>query len=76
MIKKFLTTVVFVHIICLNISAQSKRGNVWITGYSGNKIDFSNNNIITSQGIYFPFKYFTGGNTCISDTNGNLILSS
>ena len=56
--------------------AQSKRGNNWITGYSGNRIEFINNTISTYQGVYFPFKYFTGGNSCIGDTAGNLILAS
>ncbi|MEZ5046442.1 MAG: T9SS type A sorting domain-containing protein [Chitinophagaceae bacterium] len=58
------------------LNAQTKRSNNWVTGYSGNRIDFSNNTITTHQGIYFPFKYFTGGNSCISDTNGNLKLTS
>jgi hypothetical protein len=59
-----------------NANSQSKRGNNWVTGYSGNKIDFANNNIITSQGIFFPYKYFLQGSSCISDTNGVLILAS
>ena len=60
----------------LILNAQSKRANNWITGYSGNKITFDGINITTTGGIYFPFKYFTSGNSCISDTNGNLILAS
>jgi len=59
----------------LIINAQSKRANNWITGYSGNKVNFENV-IITSQGIYFPLKYFSTGSSSISDTNGNLILAS
>lgn len=72
----------FVHVLLYflffinDLIAQSKRGDNWITGYSGNKVSFSSNSISTSQGIYFPFKYFTGGNSCISDTNGNLVLVS
>lgn len=58
------------------LNAQTKRANNWITGYSGNKVNFTNNNIITSQGIYFPFKYFSTGSSNISDTSGNLILAS
>jgi hypothetical protein len=69
-------TVLFT-LFAMNCMAQEyKRGWNWITGYSGNRVNFSSNTVTTSQGIYFPFKYFTGGNTCISDTNGNLILSS
>jgi hypothetical protein len=56
--------------------AQSKRGNVWVTGTSGNTIDFNAQNIITKTGIYFPFKYFDSGSSSICDTNGNLILAS
>ena len=57
-------------------NAQVKRNNNWITGYSGNRINFNYNIISTYQGVYFPFKYFTAGNSCISDTNGNLVLAS
>jgi hypothetical protein len=63
-------------LISINIIAQKKRNAVWVTGTSGNKIDFNNNSIITSTGVYFPFKYFVQGTSCISDTNGNLILAS
>lgn len=56
--------------------SQIKRSYNWVTGYSGNKVNFANNNIITSQGIYFPSKYFQAGNSCISDSNGNLLLAS
>jgi hypothetical protein len=56
--------------------AQSKRGNVWVTGTSGNTIDFNAQNIISKTGIYFPFKYFDSGSSSICDTNGNLILAS
>lgn len=56
--------------------SQSKLGNNWVTGYSGNRISFNSGNITTYNGIYFPFKYFHGGNSCISDSNGNLILVS
>lgn len=55
--------------------AQSKRGNNWITGYSGNRVSFTGGTITSLQGLS-PFKYFTGGNSCISDSNGNLVLSS
>lgn len=54
---------------------EYKRGMNWVTGYSGNRINFISSNIVTSQGLS-PLKYFTGGNSCISDTNGNLIISS
>lgn len=53
---------------------QSKRSHNWVTGYSGNRVHFGNG-ITTSAGLS-PFKYFTGGNSCISDTNGNLVLAS
>lgn len=55
--------------------AQSKLGNCWVTGYSGNR-DFNNNSITTTQGVYFPFKYFLMGSLCISDTLGNLLMAS
>ena len=61
--------------LTLNSSAQSKRGNNWITGHNGNKIDFNNNTILTFKNLYSS-KYFSAGNSCISDTNGNLILAS
>lgn len=75
--KKRISLVCLLLIYILNsLLAQSKRGDNWVTGYSGNRVDFSNNTITTHQGIYFPFKYFTAGNSCISDTNGNLVLAS
>lgn len=55
--------------------SQSKLSNNWITGYSGNRINFNNVLIKTESGLS-PFKNFTGGNSCISDTNGSLILYS
>ncbi|MEZ5046445.1 MAG: T9SS type A sorting domain-containing protein [Chitinophagaceae bacterium] len=54
---------------------EYKRANNWLTGYSGNRVDFNSSNIITTQGLS-PLKYFTGGNSCISDTAGSLVLSS
>ncbi|MBK9301151.1 MAG: T9SS type A sorting domain-containing protein [Bacteroidetes bacterium] len=74
--KKVALFIIFIAFLIQNVLAQKERSNVWITGYSGNKIDFSNNNTTTSQGIYFPFKYFHFGNSNISDTSGHLILSS
>ena len=70
--------ILFITVYFLNLPAisQGKLGNTWVTGYSGNKVEFNNNTINTFPGIYFPFKYFTGGNSCISDTSGNLILAS
>ncbi|HPI55726.1 MAG TPA: hypothetical protein PLU10_13590, partial [Chitinophagaceae bacterium] len=59
----------------LIINAQSKRANNWVTGYSGNEIHFKVNGITTSIGQN-SLKYFTAGNSCISDTGGNLILLS
>ena len=56
------------------IFSQAKRSYNWVTGYSGNKVNFENG-IITSQGLS-PYKYFTGGNSCISDSDGNFILAS
>jgi hypothetical protein len=55
-------------------NAQNKRSNNWVTGYSGNRVHFENG-ITTSVGLS-PFKYFTGGNSSISDTNGNLLFYS
>jgi hypothetical protein len=57
------------------VNAQINRANNWVTGYSGNRVNFNGNSIITSQGLS-PFKYFTAGNSCISDMNGNLVLAS
>ena len=55
--------------------SQVKRGNVWVTGHNGSKINFNTPTISTSANN-FPLKYFSAGNSCISDTNGNLILAS
>ena len=55
--------------------SQSKGSNNWISGHNGNKIDFNNNTIQTSQNLY-SLRYFSGGNSCISDSNENLILAS
>ncbi|MBL7755097.1 MAG: hypothetical protein JNM44_11520, partial [Chitinophagaceae bacterium] len=63
-------------LLSVNVNAQSKRGNVWVTGTSGNTIDFNGSGIITQTGVYFPFKYFASGCSNICDTNGNLILAS
>jgi hypothetical protein len=57
------------------LNAQTKRANNWVTGFSGNKVNFENI-ITTSQGIYFPLKYFSTGSSNISDSTGNLILAS
>ncbi len=59
-------------LVCIS---QVKQGNSWVTGYSGNQVQFNGVNITTSQGLN-PLKYFTGGNSCISDTNGNLLMAS
>ncbi len=58
----------------VKIYCQSKQNYNWVTGYSGNRINFFNG-VTTSVGLS-PFKYFYGGNSCISDTNGNLVMSS
>jgi hypothetical protein len=55
--------------------SQEKVGLKWVTGLGGNVIDFSNNSIKTTKGIYAT-KYFYKGNSNICDTNGNLILCS
>ena len=63
-------------LLSVNVNAQSKRGNVWVTGTSGNTINFNGSGIITQTGVYFPFKYFASGCSNICDTNGNLLLAS
>jgi len=70
-------TVLIIGIIILSqmVHSQNKRANNWVTGYSGNRVDFNGATILTSQGLS-PLKYFTGGNSCISDTSGNLVLAS
>ena len=55
------------------IFSQAKRSYNWVTGYSGNMVNFENG-IVTIQGLS-PYKYFTGGNSCISDNDGNLIFA-
>ncbi|MBK7763795.1 MAG: T9SS type A sorting domain-containing protein [Bacteroidetes bacterium] len=67
---------IFFVILAISSNGQTKRSNNWITGYSGNRICFNSTTINTFQGIYFPFKYFTAGNSCLSDSNGNLVLAS
>ena len=57
------------------IFGQNKLGNEWITGGGGQRIIFKNSLIVTNNNHYV-FNYFTSGNSCISDTIGNLILSS
>ena len=68
--------VVLFALFTMNCMAQEyKRGNNWVTGYSGNRVSFKNGIIETSIGLN-PLKYFTAGNSCVSDTNGELILAS
>jgi hypothetical protein len=62
-------------IICNNVLAQSKRGNQWVTG-RGTTVMFENNVVTTKYIAVTPWHYFTGGNSAICDTNGNLILCS
>jgi hypothetical protein len=54
---------------------QSALSHEWITGAGGSRIKFTQNGITTNINNYI-YSYFTGGNSCISDTNGNLILAS
>ncbi|MBK9482300.1 MAG: hypothetical protein IPO02_10065 [Bacteroidetes bacterium] len=61
-------------LVCNNIFAQSKRGNNWMTG-RGTTVMFENN-IMTTNILLHTWHYFTGGNSNICDTNGNLILCS
>lgn len=69
------TIIIFVIIFQSIITfSQIKRSYNWVTGYSGNRVNFANG--ITTAGGLSPFKYFYGGNSCISDTNGKLILAS
>lgn len=54
---------------------QSKHGNIWVSGNTGQRINFTSNGIFT--GNPFPINtIFSQGNTNICDTNGSLILSS
>jgi hypothetical protein len=62
-------------IICNTVFAQSKRGNQWVTG-RGTTVMFENNIVTTKYIAVTPWHYFTGGNSAICDTNGNLILCS
>ena len=66
-------------IICLFLSvpicAQVQRGYNWITGLNGNRINFNSANVTTYLGNYVDH-YFHGGNSCISDNDGNLLLTS
>jgi len=62
-------------LVCNNIFAQSKRGNNWMTG-RGTTVMFENNIVTTKYIAVTPWHYFTGGNSNICDTNGNLILCS
>ena len=72
--SRFKLLFVFFSFLFTLTNAQNKRSNNWVTGYSGNRVHFENG-ITTSVGLS-PFKYFTGGNSSISDTNGNLVLAS
>ena len=75
-IKYIIFLSLFVVLAIVQVCAQSKRSKNWVTGYSGNNVIFNVGNVTTSQGIYFPFKYFEIGNSCISDSNGGLVLAS
>ncbi|QLH45850.1 MAG: hypothetical protein HWD58_09615 [Bacteroidota bacterium] len=67
-------TLLFVTVAhCGMADAQSKRGNEWITGGGGGRVKFANGNVSTS-GTPPTWSYFTGGNSCIADTNGILYL--
>jgi hypothetical protein len=55
--------------------SQAKRGLVWVSGYSGNTINFTNATIKTKLGIYGN-KFFHTGNSNICDSDGNVILAS
>jgi len=68
--------IIFITLYSLSSMSQIKLGNTWVTGYSGNSVNFNSSSIVTKQGIYFPSKYFTYGNSNICDTNGNLIIAS
>jgi hypothetical protein len=55
--------------------SQQKLGSVWVSGIDGQQIIFKNNVITTKKGVHIN-NYFTGGNSNISDSNGNLLLVS
>ena len=64
-------------IVCTSLLSQSKRGKVWVHGGGiSYKTTFETSGIINNylDTLYSP--YFTGGNSNICDTNGNLILCS
>ncbi len=67
----FLTAIIFSH----NSIAQNKLDNEWITGAGGQRILFNNGTVSTSVN-YFVIEYFSGGNSNICDSNGNLLLAS
>jgi hypothetical protein len=79
LLRQKLRKSVYIFLICLisvqTLNAQSKLGNEWITGAGGARVKFTQNGIITNIDNYI-YSYFTGGNSCISDTNGNLVLAS
>jgi len=73
--KVILILILLQTIVCSSVVAQSKRSNEWITGGGGARVKFTGSGIITTDD-HFILSYFTGGNSAISDTNGNLILAS
>jgi len=78
MIKKIIVILILLQtIVCTSVLSQSKRGKVWVHGGGiSYKTTFETSGIINNylDTLYSP--YFTGGNSNICDTNGNLILCS
>ena len=75
-LNKYYLIIVFFFIS--NIAhSQSKRGNVWVSGTDKSfVIDFSNGSIKSKYFDSTNVHFFGIGNSCISDTIGDLVLSS
>jgi hypothetical protein len=73
---KKLVLYLLINILLWNsLYGQAAFSREWITGAGGSRIKFTQNGITTNINNYI-YSYFTGGNSCISDTNGNLVLAS
>ena len=75
MMKQFILYCLLNILLANTLCGQSALSREWITGAGGSRIKFTQNGITTNVNNYI-YSYFTGGNSCISDTNGNLVLAS
>jgi hypothetical protein len=73
--KKSIVLILFILFASYLNAQEFKRSWSWVTGYSGNRVFFKNGFIKTSIGLN-SLKYFTAGNSCISSSDGNLLLTS